>query len=104
MACVLLISPKCYRLGTSSRRAELLKAASAGSLSFPSGQFDTAKSIGDVAVSATSEGTPVYLRDLVQISRGYQAPAQYLNYYTWRDTNGHWQRSRADHLSSVHAR
>src|SRR5208283_4146832 len=61
----------------------------------PSGQFDTAKSIGDVAVSATSEGTPVYLRDLVQISRGYQAPAQYLNYYTWRDTNGHWQRSRA---------
>ena len=61
----------------------------------PSGQFDTAKSIGDVAVSATSEGTPVYLRDLVQISRGYQAPAQYLNYYTWRDTSGHWQRSRA---------
>src|SRR5271157_5523471 len=61
----------------------------------PSGQFDTAKSIGDVAVSTTSEGTPVYLRDLVQISRGYQAPAQYLNYYTWRDPSGHWQRSRA---------
>jgi multidrug efflux pump subunit AcrB len=61
----------------------------------PSGQFDTARSIGDVAVSATSAGTPVYLRDLVQISRGYQAPAQYLNYYTWRDANGHWQRSRA---------
>src|SRR5208283_1867420 len=61
----------------------------------PSGQFDSAKSIGDVAVSTTPEGTPVYLRDLVQISRGYQAPAQYLNYYTWRDRNGHWQRSRA---------
>jgi len=61
----------------------------------PSGQFDTARSIGDVAVSTTSEGTPVYLRDLVQISRGYQAPAQYLNYYTWRDTSEHWQRSRA---------
>ena len=61
----------------------------------PSGQFNTAESIGDVAVSATSEGAPVYLRDLVQISRGYQAPAQYLNYYIWRDANGHWQRSRA---------
>jgi len=61
----------------------------------PSGQFDTARSIGDVAVSATSEGAPVYLRDLVQIARGYQAPAQYLNYYTWRDASGHWQRSRA---------
>ncbi len=41
------------------------------------------------------QGTPVYLRDLVQISRGYQAPAAYLNYYTWRDSSGHWQRSRA---------
>src|SRR3974390_114997 len=61
----------------------------------PSGQFDTARSIGEVAVSATSAGAPVYLRDLVQISRGYQAPAQYLNYYTWRDPSGHWQRSRA---------
>ena len=61
----------------------------------PSGQFDTAASIGDVAVSVTSEGTPVYLRDLVQISRGYQAPAQYLNHYTWQDASGHWQRSRA---------
>jgi multidrug efflux pump subunit AcrB len=61
----------------------------------PSGQFNTAASIGDVAVSTTSAGAPVYLRDLVQISRGYQAPAQYLNYYTWRDQNGHWQRSRA---------
>jgi multidrug efflux pump subunit AcrB len=61
----------------------------------PSGQFDSAQSIGDVAISATSEGAPVYLRDLVQISRGYQAPAQYLNYYTWQDSNGRWQRSRA---------
>ena len=61
----------------------------------PSGQFDSAKSIGDVAVSATAQGAPVYLRDLVQISRGYQSPATYLNYYSWRDSGGHWQRSRA---------
>lgn len=61
----------------------------------PSGQFDSAKSIGDVAVSTTTQGAPVYLRDLVQISQGYQAPATYLNYYTWRDPSGHWQRSRA---------
>lgn len=61
----------------------------------PSGQFNTASSIGDVAVSTTPQGTPVYLRDLVEIKRDYQAPAQYLNYYTWRDPSGHWQRSRA---------
>jgi len=70
---------------TSERRVTLI----------PSGQFHKAESIGDVAISATPEGAPVYLRDLVQIGRGYQAPAQYLNYYTWRDPNGHWQRSRA---------
>ena len=61
----------------------------------PSGKFDTAKSIGDVAVSTTAQGAPVYLRDLVEISRDYQAPAQYLNYYTWRDATGTWRRSRA---------
>src|SRR5580692_1566142 len=61
----------------------------------PSGQFENIDAIGNVAVSASSTGTPVYLRDLVQISRGYQSPAQYLNYYTWEDTKGQWQRSRS---------
>src|SRR5437660_82356 len=61
----------------------------------PSGQFQNVNAIGDVAVSTSSVGAPVYLRDLVEISRGYQSPAQYLNYYTWEDPKGHWQRSRA---------
>jgi multidrug efflux pump subunit AcrB len=61
----------------------------------PSGQFQNIKAIGDVAVSTSSVGAPVYLRDLVEISRGYQSPAQYLNYYTWEDPKGQWQRSRA---------
>jgi multidrug efflux pump subunit AcrB len=61
----------------------------------PSGQFQNINAIGDVAVSTSSVGAPVYLRDLVEISRGYQSPAQYLNYYTWEDPKGQWQRSRA---------
>jgi multidrug efflux pump subunit AcrB len=60
----------------------------------PSGQFESPKAIGDIVVT-TSAGAPVYLRDLVDISRGYQSPANYLNYYTWQDTEGHWRRSRA---------
>src|SRR5712675_888777 len=60
-----------------------------------SGQFENIDTIGNVAVSASSTGTPVYLRDLVEISRGYQSPAQYLNYYTWQDPKGQWQRSRS---------
>src|SRR5262245_14655163 len=60
-----------------------------------SGQFENRNVIGDVVVAKTSAGAPVYLRDLVKIIPGYQSPAQYLNYYTWQDTTGHWTRSRA---------
>src|SRR6266850_1087934 len=60
----------------------------------PSGQFESRNAIGDVAVSKTSTGAPVYLRDLVKIFPGYQSPARYLNYYTWQDPTGQWQRSR----------
>src|SRR6266404_3639225 len=61
----------------------------------PSGQFEDPKAIGDIVVTTAAAGTPVYLRDLVDISRGYQSPANYLNYYTWQDADGHWRRSRA---------
>ncbi len=61
----------------------------------PSGQFQNIDAIGNVAVSTSETGTPVYLRDLVDVSRGYQSPAQYLNYYTWEDAKGRWQRSRS---------
>src|SRR5207253_2552344 len=61
----------------------------------PSGQFESRGAIGEVAVAKTSTGAPVYLRDLVKIFPGYQAPAIYLNYYTWLDSTGQWQRSRA---------
>ena len=83
----------------------------------PSGKFTNPRQIGDVIIStsSTSSGarssavassssaaatsasgvSPVYLRDLVQISRGYQSPAKYLNYLTWADKDGKWHRSRA---------
>ena len=63
----------------------------------PSGKFTKPQQIGDVIISASSSAaqSPVYLRDLVQISRGYQSPAQYLNYFTWADKNAKWHRSRA---------
>src|ERR1700732_3630708 len=61
----------------------------------PSGQFESRGAIGEVAVAKTSTGAPVYLRDLVKIFPGYQSPATYLNYYTWQDSTGQWQRSRA---------
>src|SRR3984957_15495106 len=63
----------------------------------PSGKFTNPQQIGDVIIGSSSSAaqSPVYLRDLVDISRGYQSPAKYLNYLTWADKDGHWRRSRA---------
>jgi multidrug efflux pump subunit AcrB len=61
----------------------------------PSGEFKSEKEIGDVAISHTKHGAPVYLRDIVDVDRGYDSPPRYLNFYDWRDAQGNWQRSRA---------
>jgi multidrug efflux pump subunit AcrB len=61
----------------------------------PSGEFKSENEIGDVAVAHTDLGAPVYLRDLVDVERGYESPARFMNFYDWRDANGKWQRSRA---------
>jgi multidrug efflux pump subunit AcrB len=61
----------------------------------PSGRFASAQAIGDVIVGQSSYGSPVYLRELVDINRMYLSPPQFLNYYTWRDDSGKWRRSRA---------
>ncbi len=61
----------------------------------PSGEFTNAAEIGDVIVQATPSGTPLYLRDLVEVLRGYQNPPQLLNFYTSRNAKGRWNRNRA---------
>jgi multidrug efflux pump subunit AcrB len=61
----------------------------------PSGEFRSEKEIGDMLITASSSGSPVYLRDLMEITRGYQSPARFLNYYQSRKAQDQWQRSRA---------
>jgi multidrug efflux pump subunit AcrB len=61
----------------------------------PSGEFKNEAEIGGVMVAPGPDHPPVYLRDLVEITRGYESPPRFLNYYTWRDEAGRWQRSRA---------
>ncbi len=65
----------------------------------PSGEFKNDREIGDVLVTTSPTGSPVYLRDMADISRGYENPPRYLNYYVWRDAQGRTQRSRAITLS-----
>jgi multidrug efflux pump subunit AcrB len=61
----------------------------------PSGEFTNAEDIGNVILGTSGFGTPFYLRDLVDIRSGYQSPANFLNYYSWQDAPGKWQRTRA---------
>jgi multidrug efflux pump len=65
----------------------------------PSGEFKTEKEIGDVVLTFSSSGAPVYLRDLFDISRAYDSPPRYVNFYDWKDGDGRWQRTRAITLS-----
>jgi len=66
----------------------------------PSGEFKNEREIGDVLLPpSSSSSNPVYLRDLVEISRGYESPARYLNFFTARGPDGSWRRTRAVTLS-----
>jgi multidrug efflux pump subunit AcrB len=65
----------------------------------PSGEFTETSQIGDVLIATSSAGSPVYLRSVVDTVRGYQSPPRFLNYQSWRDAEGKWQRSRAISLA-----
>lgn len=64
----------------------------------PGGEFKSEAEIGNVQVRS-SNGTMVYVRDLVDVVRGYESPARFQNFFNWRDSNGNWQRNRAITLS-----
>ena len=59
----------------------------------PSGEFKNEQEIDDVRITTSPTATPVYLRDLGNIVRGYESPPRFLNFYSDAETN--WQRSRA---------
>jgi multidrug efflux pump subunit AcrB len=60
----------------------------------PSGEFRSEADIGNVIVTTSPSGVPVYLRDAVDVVRGYQTP-RYLNYYFARDAQQGWRRGRS---------
>ena len=66
-----------------------------GLLINPAGEFSSEREIGDVIVGQSATGRAVYLRDSVDILRGYQTPAQNLNYLTMKQADGSWRRARA---------
>ncbi len=65
----------------------------------PSGEFRSEADVGNVVIGVTPYGAPIYLRSVVDTVRAYDDPPQFLNYYSWRDANGQWQRTRAVSVS-----
>ena len=61
----------------------------------PTGEFRSEQEIGSVLVAPAAGGRPAYLRDLVEIYRGYESPARFLHFYNWRDPSGKWRHARA---------
>src|SRR5262249_4321509 len=64
------------------------------------GEFRTLSDIDTAVFTQMANGTPLYLRDIGSVHRGYQHPARLLSYYTWRDESGRWLRGRAITLST----
>ncbi|HQG34157.1 MAG TPA: efflux RND transporter permease subunit [Syntrophales bacterium] len=60
-----------------------------------SGEFKNEGEIGNVLLTASTSGAPLYLRDLMTITRSYENPVRFLNFYTSKDAAGNWYRSRA---------
>ncbi len=58
-------------------------------------EFKSARDIGSVLLATSPSGAPLYLRDVVDISRAYETPTRYLNYLVSRDANGTWHRDRS---------
>ena len=63
------------------------------------GEFHTIDEIGGIPVIQNPGQSPVYLRDVFDVTRGYVSPPTFLNFYTYRDSSGHWQRTRAITIS-----
>jgi len=73
----------------------LVQSSSRNVLIDATSEFKSTGEIGNVLVGASSTGVPLYLRDLVETSRGYESPRRYLNYMVSREGNGEWHRNRA---------
>src|SRR5262249_52782428 len=61
----------------------------------PTGEFKSEKEIGNTLVTTSAGGSPVYLRDIADVVRGYEGPPRFLNFFNWRGAHGEWHRTPA---------
>jgi multidrug efflux pump subunit AcrB len=54
----------------------------------PTGEYTSADQIGHTVMDVSSDGYPLYLRDLVEVTRGYEDPAGIMNFRTVKVPRG----------------
>lgn len=60
------------------------------------GEFKSENELLDAVVAASADGTPIYLRDLVRVQRGYENPLGFhFNFFNRAESGGAFQRQRA---------
>jgi multidrug efflux pump subunit AcrB len=59
------------------------------------GEYQTEADLADTLLTSSSTGTPIYVRDVVDVVRDYESPPSYLNYHTWRTSAGDFESARA---------
>lgn len=64
----------------------------------PQGEYTSAREIGDTVISVSRDGYPLYLRDLVEVTRGYEEPSDVLNFRTVKVAKG----EASNQVSSLH--
>ena len=70
----------------------VVEAAGKSMLVDPSGELTSEDELGGVAVGRAKNGTLAYLRDMVDIERGYLSPPTKRHYHVVRDAHGDWTR------------
>jgi multidrug efflux pump subunit AcrB len=65
----------------------------------PSGELRDEAEIGGIYAGVSSSGVPLYFRDFLDVSRGYQSPSRFLNFLSVRGPDGNFERTRAITLS-----
>ena len=61
----------------------------------PSGEFTSEREIGEMMTPRVPGALPAHLRDVVDVSRDYESPASFKNYYSYKGPDGRWRRARA---------
>jgi Cu/Ag efflux pump CusA len=54
----------------------------------PTGEYTSAAEIGQTTMDVSAEGYPLYLRDLVEVTRGYEDPSNVMNFRTVKVPRG----------------